>query len=760
MPSVDVAGVTALLGAGRRRCHLIGVGGSGMSGLAGLLLERGHAVSGSDLKRSAAVDPLERAGLVFHAGHAAGQEEGADLVVCSSAIPESNPERAAAVARDQAWCGRAQALAGLLAGRKLALVAGTHGKTTTSAMLAHGLSAAGEPVGYYIGAQVPVLGGCARWGGDGWFVAEGDESDGSIASFQPASMILLNVEAEHHDHFGNEENVRACFSAVCAKTAGRIIYVHDDPGARAVAGGRPDAVSVGFAEEADYVIRDFSARSDGVDFSLWHRGAQLVRVGLAVPGRHNASNAAAVLAWAHAHGFAVGEVARALAEFRGARRRFEVLFEDDRYVLVDDYAHHPTEIRATIEAARERARGRILVAFQPHRYSRTAALMEEFAECFDGADLVFLAGIYGAGEPPREGVTGETLAGVVRARRPVVYCPELADLKAQAGQALQPGDLLLVMGAGDVEGTAHEWARGLELYREIRSLAGPGGEVRPFEPMSRHTSMRVGGPADVWAEPQDEEALAAILRHCQGRGVPVTFIGRGTNLLVKDRGIRGVCIHLGRPAFSAIRVKDGLIEAGAGARLKQIVNEARKAGIGGLEFMEGIPATLGGALRMNAGAMQSWMFEVVESVRFMRPDGTVGTMAASEMEVHYRNVPLFRDNIALGAVLRGTGVPAAEIADRLKAYSRKRWESQPAAPSAGCIFKNPQEIPAGKLIDELGLKGMSVGAARVSPVHGNFIVNEGGARASDVLELIGQVQAKVRAARGIELDPEVIILGE
>jgi UDP-N-acetylenolpyruvoylglucosamine reductase len=242
--------------------------------------------------------------------------------------------------------------------------------------------------------------------------------------------------------------------------------------------------------------------------------------------------------------------------------------------------------------------------------------------------------------------------------------------------------------------------------------------------------------------------------------VPVTFIGRGTNLLVKDRGIRGVCIHLGRPAFSAIRVKDGLIEAGAGARLKQIVNEARKAGIGGLEFMEGIPATLGGALRMNAGAMQSWMFEVVESVRFMRPDGTVGTMAASEMEVHYRNVPLFRDNIALGAVLRGTGVPAAEIADRLKAYSRKRWESQPAAPSAGCIFKNPQEIPAGKLIDELGLKGMSVGAARVSPVHGNFIVNEGGARAADVLELIGQVQAKVRAARGIELDPEVIILGE
>jgi len=254
--------------------------------------------------------------------------------------------------------------------------------------------------------------------------------------------------------------------------------------------------------------------------------------------------------------------------------------------------------------------------------------------------------------------------------------------------------------------------------------------------------------------------LSALLRFCKERRLPFVILGRGSNLLIKDGGIRGVVICLGHPNFSRVEINGERLHCGAGARLKTLAVEARRHGLASLEFLEGIPGSVGGALRMNAGAMGSWMFDVVETIRFMNDNGEVLERKASEVNVEYRGCPLLKSHIALGAVLKGESAAREVVEQRMQAFSQKRWATQPAAPSAGCIFKNPGPIPAGKLIDELGLKGTRVGAAVVSDVHGNFIVNEGGASAQDVLALIEIVRQRARAARGISLETEVEIIGE
>jgi UDP-N-acetylenolpyruvoylglucosamine reductase len=272
--------------------------------------------------------------------------------------------------------------------------------------------------------------------------------------------------------------------------------------------------------------------------------------------------------------------------------------------------------------------------------------------------------------------------------------------------------------------------------------------------------MRVGGPADVYVEPASESELAAVLRFCRDRQVPFMMLGRGSNLLVREGGIRGVVIRLAHPSFSRLEIEGERLVCGAGVRLKAVATTAQRHGLGGLEFLEGIPASVGGALRMNAGAMGSWIFDAVESIRFMDCAGQVYERQAGEVKAEYRGCPLLRDHIALGAVLRGQRAPKEVIQRRMQAFSEQRWQSQPAASSAGCMFKNPSTIPAGRLIDELGLKGTRVGGAVVSEVHANFIINDGTATADDVLRLIEIIQQRAQMRRGVELETEVAIVGE
>ena len=298
------------------------------------------------------------------------------------------------------------------------------------------------------------------------------------------------------------------------------------------------------------------------------------------------------------------------------------------------------------------------------------------------------------------------------------------------------------------------------LLAELSARLPESKSLRANEPMAPRTTLRVGGCADLFLEPRSEAELAVALKFCADRSVPFLVIGRGSNLLVRDGGVRGLVICLGSPEFSRIEAQEGQLNCGAGAKLKNIANRARQLNLAGLEFLEGIPGSLGGALRMNAGAMGSAVFDRVETVRLMSHAGEILEKSAAAMSAQYRGCPLLKTHIALGAVLRGAPGAGAQIAETMLNFSRKRWESQPKEPSAGCTFKNPAGVPAGKLIERLGLKGARVGGAVVSAVHGNFIVNDGAATARDVLGLIETIRQRARLAEGIELEIEVEIVGE
>jgi UDP-N-acetylenolpyruvoylglucosamine reductase len=301
----------------------------------------------------------------------------------------------------------------------------------------------------------------------------------------------------------------------------------------------------------------------------------------------------------------------------------------------------------------------------------------------------------------------------------------------------------------------------VDHFFDLLKARAPGGIIRQNEPLAKRTTLRVGGCADVYIEPRNEEELAETIGSCREEDVPFMMLGRGSNLLIRDAGIRGVVISLSQPAFSAIEVDGATLRCGAGARLKAVAAKARELSLGGFEFLEGIPGSVGGALRMNAGAMGSATFDILARARFMDHFGKVEERNVAELPVEYRSCPLFKTHIVLAALFRGEPDNRAAIAKRAEEFNKSRWQSQPKEPSAGCIFKNPSKtIPAGRLIEELGLKGERRGGASVSTVHGNFIVNDGTATAADVLELIEFIKARAKTERGIELREEVEIIGE
>ena len=753
---------------------LIGAGGCGMSGLGHLLLDAGLSVTGSDVRDNDSCRSLRARGAVIQAGHHAKVIKDAPprLVVYSSAVPLDNPVLAAAEQRGVPIVRRARLLAALMRRQRGVCVAGMHGKTTTTALLAYALDRLGLSPSFAVGAEVPQLSRQARWVeavGERWFVAEADESDGTLGEFHPDQAILLNVDEEHMDYFAGLDDVCREFAAFAGQVREQVWYCADDPRLVSLMAGVPGAVSFGFNPGADYRVElaaDTRGRT-GAYFFVWHGGARLGGFYTRLLGEKNASNAAAVVAFLHGQGFAATDIARALAEFRGAARRQEELHRDAAVRVFDDYGHHPREVSATLRAIRELGAKRVLAAFQPHRYTRTRHFLKEFSTCFGDADRLWVTEVYAASEEPIPDIDGQRLAEeVARQGGAVEFASTLADLRAQVRVALQPGDVVVFLGAGDITVAAHQLAAELSMkldehFETLADLLAPGTVLRRDELMAKRTTLRVGGPADIFVEPQSEADVGRVARYCAEAGLPCFVLGRGSNLLVRDGGIRGVVLSLMDEALARVEVKaGGRLECGAGARLNTVAAAAKQAGIGGLEFMEGIPGCVGGALRMNAGAMGAVTFDVVESLRTMDVRGKVREWRREEVEVEYRSCPMLAEHIALGAVFCGQEARSEDVGARMKEFSLRRHGSQPKARSAGCIFKNPTECPAGRLVDEMGLKGLTVGGARVSVEHGNFIINDGTATAEDVLRLIGLIQERAEREQGVRLQTEVRIVGE
>ena len=760
--AVDVD-LTKMLTRERHKIHLVGVAGSGMSGLAALLLQLGHEVSGSDKLTTLETDRLQRLGLQFHGQHRAEDARNAELVIYSSAVKIDNPILASARKAGKPVVRRAEALAAIMREKRGIIIVGMHGKTTTSAMAAHVLREGSLHPSHYVGAEIPILGTNAHWDTRGeYFVAEGDESDGTIAYFHPEHALVLNIEEEHLDFYADLAAIERVFAQLVEQTTGKVFYSADDANAARISRSCSRVVSYGFADKADYRGADIELKDFASTFRIYYQGQQLGEAVLNVPGKHNVHNAIGVIALATELGVPFEKIAASLKKFQHARRRFEIKYSSDRFLLVDDYAHHPTEIRATLTTAKSVGRKRILTMFQPHRYSRTKALRKQFGAAFDYSDRVVVTDIYGSNEAPVPGITGQLIADEIAAHghRGVSYQPLLDFVHRDVGNMIDSGDLVLSLGAGNIHEQLSILAADLVVAEKLKAIVGEAGDVRLYEPLSKHTTLRVGGPAQFWVEPRNENAFAELIRFCRHENLPLFVIGRGSNLLVRDGGIPGVVVHPCGGHFDKIDIAGVEITAGVGAKLKEIAYAARGANLGGLEWMEGIPGAVGGALRMNAGAMGAQTFESVLRVRYLDTEGNPNTRNRDEVDVRYRSFPLLENNFAVSATFRGRPAPRDEIERRLEESQEKRRTSQPIAKSAGCIFKNTDNVPAGKLVDELGLKNAQVGKARVSEVHGNFIVNDGGATAAEMLELIDKIKSAARAKRGIELETEVQIVGE
>jgi UDP-N-acetylmuramate--alanine ligase len=748
--------------------HLIGVAGSGMSGLALLLLGMGHKVSGCDRVTTSETDRMQGLGLVFSSPQTEASVQGADLVVYSSAIRPENPAYAAASKAGIPLIRRAECLAAILHTKAGIVISGTHGKTTTSSMTAHILRESGQKPSYYVGAEIPILGANARWEEDGRsMVAEGDESDGTLALYGPEHSVILNIEAEHLDFYRDLDHIKEVFRQLADQTTENIVYCAECPVAHEICASRPNAISYGWessSEETNYTASDIRDLRGSSAFTVKKDGKPLGDIELAIPGEHNILNALAAIAVADRCGSDFALIARALSSFAGAKRRFETKYFSPAYRIVDDYGHHPTELAATLQTARSLKPDRLVVLFQPHRYTRTQALADEFGKALQAADLVFITDVYPASELPIPGISGQTLVDAMAAHGdvPAKFLPNITTAHHQVGNALEPGDLLITLGAGNVHEVGARIVTDLKILDEMRGLM-PAGEIdgKLYEPMRKHTTLLVGGPAQFWLEPHSFYAFAFLVDYCRMRGLPIRVVGRGSNLLVRDGGIRGAVIHPSGGVFSELSIDaKGHVTAGVGVRLKKLASFAGAHGIGGFEWMEGIPGNVGGSLRMNAGAMGIETFDQVVRVTFLDEDGVIRTRERDEIVATYRNVQEIRRNFALQAVFKGKSDSHENIKQRWQESRDKRKESQPIAASAGCTFKNPEAIPAGRLIDSIGLKGKSVGQAAVSEAHANFIVNNGKATAGEILALIESIQKSAREERSIELETEVKIIGD
>jgi UDP-N-acetylmuramate--alanine ligase len=455
-----------------RKVHIVGVGGAGMSAIAVVLHTMGHRVTGSDLKPSVAFDRLAALGLDVRVGHHADHLGDADLVVVSTAVPAHNPEVRAATERGVPVLRRAAMLAAITRVRPTIAVAGTHGKTTTSSMLALCLLESGLRPSFVIGGDLNEIGTGAAWDEGDRFVVEADESDGTFVELARSISVVTNVEPDHLDFFGTVEAMEAAFDTFVTGTTGPAVVCADDRGAAALAarhrGREGGLLTYGTAPDADYRMVDLTRDGLGSRFDLEHRGARLGTVTLAVPGIHNARNATAALVAALAAGAPFDLAVHGLARFTGVARRFEFRGDVDGVTFVDDYAHLPTEVAATLDAATGGGWRRIVCVFQPHRYSRTAALASEFGAVFGAADVLAVTDVYGAGETPLPGVSGKLVVDAVLDADPwarVAYLPRREDVLTFLQRELRPGDLCLTLGAGDLTSLPDELGPALARAR-------------------------------------------------------------------------------------------------------------------------------------------------------------------------------------------------------------------------------------------------------------------------------------------------------
>jgi UDP-N-acetylmuramate--alanine ligase len=453
--------------------HFIGIGGAGMSGIAKVLLEMGHRVSGSDLKESRYTQSLEESGATIAIGHNAVNIGNPDVVVVSTAIPEHNPELLAAKSKNIRVVKRAEMLAWIGKQARSIAIAGTHGKTTTTSMISLVFNKLEQNPTFLIGGELNDIGSNAKYGSGEFFITEADESDGSLLFLSPEIVVLTNIEADHLDFYDSLQDIEDIFYKFTESVPdeGFIVACNDNAGVSRLI-NRSDKRFITYGvqhpdddgkvknlSEPTFQARNVALSHLGSTFDVYKDSSLLTKVELNVPGVHNVYNALATLALCCELALDLSAVIDALKQFSGVKRRFQIIGTTSDFTIVDDYAHHPTEVKATINAAKSGEWERLICVFQPHRYSRTKFLGKEFGLAFEDADIVVLTDVYGAGEEPIPGITGKVIVDAVLSatpRKQVAYLPRKTEIPKFLLETARKGDLILTMGAGDISATGEE----------------------------------------------------------------------------------------------------------------------------------------------------------------------------------------------------------------------------------------------------------------------------------------------------------------
>lgn len=721
--------------------YMLGVAGMGMAPLAICLVQSGVDVVGFDDSMSYKMkEMLENAGVTIE-DYPRREVNDLSEIVYSSAFKADHPIIIRANEIGIPCTRRGAKLSQLVKEKKLVAICGSHGKTTCSAMIVHMLRSFNFEFSYLVGGlwsdptneMIP-----GSWSPNSeWIVAEIDESDGTIDEFSPEILVILNLDYDHSSYYKNVEDLRSTFMNIIKRTKSNSLI---EEGCK---DWLPSSLNKNIST---FSSRNSNDEKNGNDFRQVN-GSIAKKVSTLLFGKDP--------------GFTI-------SDFKGIARRNNTVYQDESVKVVEDYAHHPVELKAFFDL--HDPDDKSVVVFQPHRYSRTLEFKDEFANVLKVCRNLIVLPVYSASEDSLvENIDSLFFQAVQETSTAPIFCENLERLNDLLMELLGNGiENIYFLGAGDIE----HWCRCFALYYQkpnisswlsaVQSGLTVTQVVQENYSVASKTTLRVGGVARFYIEPETISDLQWTLQVSKLFGLDVFILGRGSNLIISDKGFDGVIIKLNKGQWAEIKkMDDHRLFAGSGVRLKELCGKASLWGMAGFEFLEGIPGSVGGSLRMNAGAMGSWIFDIVESVYFIDVRGKLSIMDKEKFHVEYRRCKEIAEGIALGAIFKAQAVEeTAVISTKMHEFSSQRKSTQPKEPSAGCIFKNPTGGHAGKMIDEQGLKGFRIGDAEVSHTHGNFIINRGNASSEDVISLVKHVRNEIHIQTGIMLEPEVLLLGE
>lgn len=678
---------------------LIGAGGMGMAALARYLLERGYTIFGWD-------DFIteERKQQLGYIHWTSTIPEICKTAVYSSAIDADHP--LLLLAQKQCRCYlRGQFLAQLLSDQKVCAICGSHGKSTTTAYLIHFFESHNIPVSYLLGAEFQnnFYPNAAFQAEAEWTLFELDESDGTVELFSPETIVILNTDWDHPTHYPTENDYQSAFQRLCTRTKGCV-----------------------FSEQSF----ETSAKLQTID-------GQGLSENLTV----------AECVFKTLTGVETDK--RDVTTFPGIKRRREILFQTQCLTVVSDYAHHPEELRALLATFPKAAT--LYVVFEPHRVSRLNQFFQDFASILKGIENLYLCPVYQAFEK------GQTLLKSLETVLP--RARPFSALPCDAFLFQKVPTFVIFVGAGNVDKQARQWLQSLK--QSIQQYAQNNALKLVVDYSLKHLSrLGIGGTALAYGQPDDIETLQKFLQLCAALHLEYYIVGGGSNVVIPER-YDGLVLQLNAPYWRACNsVAECTFEVRSGCFLKTFLDFAEKQGVGGFEFLDGIPGTLGGALVMNAGTNGLGILDRVQSVSVMDRRGNICQLQREQIKYGYRTCETLKDYIILSAVLVGEKSTPEIIHDKRRTLQSRRTATQPDGRSLGCFFKNTQYGSTGQLLDKLGLKGVCFGDLFVSPIHANFILNKGNGTFSDVLKLMRYIRNRVQNEANILLEPEVCLLGK